>query len=218
MSTVQQICDFADRKYPNSETDANKVSDLNDIHKRVYVKIAKLKNELEPYEITTIANQLTYNLPSDCSIDNIVSVKVPQSTTITASTEWDEYNFAGVNDDTTSGYWYGDGGNGLIALLKDDLPISTAGLSIRLFYYKRPNALSSADMTATPELDEDYHDVLKFQLVSELASQGQSPDTEIADFWQRKTDEFLAEVEKNLLKRYKKAPAVRYTTVREEWG
>lgn len=218
MPTIQQICDYADRKYPNSETYANKVSDLNDIHKRVYVKIAKLKNELEIYETQTIADQLTYTLPSDCSIDNLISVKVSQTTAITASTEWDDYEFAGVNDDTTSGYWYGDGGNGLIALLKDDLPIATAGLSIRLFYWKRPNALSSSDMSATPELDEDYHDALKFQLVSELASQGQSPDTEIADFWQRKADEFLAEVEENLLDRYKKAPTVRYTTVREEWG
>ena len=218
MPSVSQIISFVNRKYPNAETDANKVSDLNDIHKRVYVKIAKLKNEYEIYETTTIANQLTYSLPSDCSIDNIIALKVSQSTTITASTEWDEYEFAGLNDDTTTGYWYGDGGNNLIALLKDDLPISTAGLSIRLFYWKRPNALSSANMSATPELDEDYHDVLKFQLVSELASQGQSPDTEIADFWQRKADEFLAEVEENLKERYNKAPTVRYTTVREEWG
>lgn len=42
MPTVQQICDFADRKFPNSETDANKVSDLNDIYKRIYAKIPKL--------------------------------------------------------------------------------------------------------------------------------------------------------------------------------
>lgn len=218
MPSVQLICDYADRKYPNSETDANKVSDLNDIHKRIFVKIARLKNELEPFESVTIANQLTYSLPSDCSVDNIVSVKVSQSTTIDTSTEWDEYEFAGLKDDTTSGYYWGDAGNSKIALLEDDLPISTAGLSIRIFYYRSPNALSSSNMSAVPELDENYHDVLKFQLVSELASQGQSPDTEIADFWQRKADEFLAEVEKNLLKRYNKAPTVRYTTVREEWG
>jgi hypothetical protein len=206
MSTVQQICDYIDRKYPNSETDANKVSDLNDIHKRIFVRLARLKNETELYEDTTIANQLTYNLPSDCKIDDVALVKVSQTTTITVSTEWDTFEFAGIKDDTTMGYYYGDGGNGLISLLKDDLPISTAGLSIRIFYWKRPNALSSSNMSATPELDEDYHDVLKFQLISELASQGHNPDTEIADFWQAKADEFLKEIEDSLSDRYNKAP------------
>ncbi|MFA4854185.1 MAG: hypothetical protein WC616_02410 [Candidatus Omnitrophota bacterium] len=215
MPSIQQIVDFVDRKYPNSETDANKVSDLNDIHKRVYVKMSRLKNETEKYEITSIASQLTYNLPADGKIDDVALVLVPQSITITASTEWEECEFAGIKDDTTTGYYYGDGGNGLISFLYDDLPIATAGLSIRLFYWKRPNALSSADMSATPELDEDYHDVLKFQLVSELASQGHNPDTEIADFWQRKADEFLRDIETNLSERYNKTPT--QSCQAEEW-
>jgi len=215
MSSIQQICDYADRKCYNSETDANKVSDLNDIHTEVFVKIARLKNEYEMYETFTVANQLTYSLPTNCTIDNIIAVKVAQTTTVTSSTEWDTYEFAGLNDDTTTGHWYGDAANQKISLLDDDLPITTAGLSIRIFYYKKPAALSSSNMSAIPELDTDYHSLLKYRLIQELASQGHNPDTEIADYWQKKYDEFMQTVEHNLNEKYNKTP--NQNNQAEEW-
>jgi hypothetical protein len=198
MPTVQEICDYADRKYPNSETAANKVSDLNDIHSEVFVKIARLKNEYEIYETSTVADQLTYSLPSNCTIDNIIAVKVSKTTTISSSTEWNDYEYAGLNLETTIGRYYGYSPDQKIALLNDDLPISTTGLSIRIFYYKKPSALSSSNMSAVPELHEDYHNLLKYGLIQALASQGHNPDTEIADYWQKKYDEFMDAVVKNL--------------------
>jgi len=206
MPTIQQIVDYADRKYENTETDANKVSDLNDIHTNVYVKIAKLKNKYEIYETDTVADQLTYSLPSDCSLDNIIAVKVSRSTTITSSTAWNTYEYAGLNDDTAVGYWYGDAGTSVIALLDYDMPIAATGYSIRIFYYKRPNTLTSSDMTVIPELDADYHDLLKYGLIQAIASQGANPDTEIADYWQKKFDEFMVDVERNLSEKYNTNP------------
>lgn len=214
MSSVQQIIDYASRKYPNSETDTNKISDLDSLHKKIYVKLARLKNEYEIYETQTIANQLTYSLPSNCTIDNIISIRVSTSATITSSTEWEEYEYAGLNDDITVGYWYGDAGNDKIALTDYDRPITTADLSIRIFYYRTPNALTST--TDTPELDSNYHDLLKYGLIQELASQGHNPDTEIADYWQAKFDEFMKEVENNLSEKYNKTPT-QSNQVEEYW-
>lgn len=206
MPTVSQIITFADRKYPNQETDANKIIDLDGIHKAVYVKIARLKNQNEiDGGTTTTANQLTYPLPSNCTIDNIIAIKVSQTTTITSSTEWDTFEYAGLNDDISSGNWYGRATDSVFALVKDGLPITTAGLSIRIFYYKTPNALSA--VTDTPELDSDYHDLLKFGLIQTLASQGHNPDTEIADFYQAKYDKFIEDVESSLSDRDNKAPS-----------
>ena len=202
MPTIQNIMDYANRKYPNTETNANKVIDLNDIHTNLYVKIARLKNKYEIYETQTIAGQLTYTFPENCSLDNIISVRVSRTTEITSATQWDNYEYAGLNDDTTVGKWYGDAGNGVIALLDYDRRIQNEGLSIRIFYYKRPNTLSSDDMIAVPELDEDYHDLLKFGLIQSIAAQGQNPDTEIADYWQKKFDEFLRDVEGSLSEKY----------------
>jgi hypothetical protein len=214
MPSVQQILDYADRKYPNQETDANKIIDLDDLHKKIYVQIARLKNDYEIYETTTVADQLTYALPSNCTIDNIITVEVSQSTTITASTEWNTHDYAGLKDDIDNGYFYGRATSSTIALTADGLPINTAGLSIRIFYYKTPNALSV--VTDTPELDSDYHDLLKYGLIQSLASQGHNPDTEIADYWQNKYDEFLQEVKDSLSDRENSAPN-QSNQVEEHW-
>lgn len=217
MPTVQQIIDYADRKYPNQETDANKILDLDDIHTEIYVKIARLKNDIVNGDAgTTTAGKLTYALPYNCTIDNIVAIKVSQSATVTSTTEWDTFEYAGLKSDIDSGCYYGRDTSTTYVLTKDGAAINTTGLQIMVYYYRKPTAL--AEVTDTPELDSDYHNLLKYALIQSLSSQGQSPDTEIADYWQRKANEFLAEVENNLLKRYNKAPTVRYTTVREEWG
>lgn len=204
MPIVQQIIDFADRKYNNQETSANKIIDLDGIHKDVYVKIARLKNDYEIYEADTIADQLTYSLPSNCTIDNIITIKVSQSTTITASTEWDTHEYAALTDNVDTGYYYSRATDSVFALVKDGAAINTAGLSIRIFYYKTPNALSA--VADTPELDSDYHDLLKYALIQTLASQGQNPDTEVADYWQKKYDEFMQDVKESLGDRDNSAP------------
>jgi hypothetical protein len=206
MPSIQQIIDYVDRKYPNSETVANKVTDLNDIHIQIFVKIARLKNDFQIYETQTIANQLTYSLPTDCTIDNIIAAKVSRDTSVSANTKWDDYEYAGLNTDVTTGHYYSSAGGRIIALLADDKPIATDGLSIRIFYYRSPNALSSSNMADIPELDADYHDLLKYGLIQELASQGHNPDTEIADYWQAKYDELIRAVEDNLSDKFNKNP------------
>jgi len=213
MSAVQQIIDYADRKFPNSETDANKIIDLDDLHKKAYVQIARLKNDYEIYETETIADQLTYSLPSNCTIDNIISIRVSQSTTITASTIWDTYEYAGLNDKIDNGYFYGRATSSVVALTKLGLPIGTDGLSIRIFYYRTPVSLSA--VTDTPELDSDYHDLLKYGLIQTIAAQGHNPDTEIADYWQKKYDEFMEDVKESLGDRYNSAPSS--YNQNEEW-
>ena len=200
MPSVNQIIAYADRKFPNSESDANKIIDLGDLHKEIYVKIARLKNDYEIYETDTIADQLTYSLPSNCSIDNIIAIKVSQTATIDSDTGWDTFEYAALNDDVSSGNYYGRATNSTFALVKNGAPINTAGLSIRIFYYKTPASLSA--VTDTPELDSYYHDLLKYGLIQSLAIQGHSPDTEIADYWQKKYDELLRDIEKNLAYRY----------------
>lgn len=206
MPTIQEIINYAERKYHSSETDINKVSDLNDLHIKIYVKIARLKNEYKVYETTTGENQLIYSLPDNCSIDNIITVKISQSTEINSFTAWDECDYAGLKDNTESGFYYGDAGDNKIAIIQDGLPITTEGLAIAIFYFNKPAALTSGNMSAIPELHSDYHDLLKYGLIQELASQGHNPDTEIADYWQARYDDFMKDVEANLSDKYNKAP------------
>lgn len=206
MATVQQIITYADRKFPNQDSSANKILDLDDIHKAIYVELARLKNDIEIVDGgTTVAGQLTYPLPANCTIDNIVSIKVSQSATITASTEWYTHEYAGLNDDISSGTFYIRANSTEIGLIKDGEYIATSGLQIMFYYYKTPAAITL--VTDTPELDSDYHDLLKFGLIQTLASQGHNPDTEIADYYQKKYDEFMQNVVDSLSDRYNKAPS-----------
>ena len=204
MATIQEIITYADRKYPNQETDANKILDLNDMHKHIFTKISRLKNEFEIYETDTIEDQLTYGLPSDCLLSNIIAIKVSPSTTVTNATKWNEFDFAGLNDDIESGYFWGDGGSSLFSLVYNGLPLTQTGLSIRIFYYPEPAELTV--VTQTPDLDAYYHSLLKYALIQDLASQGQNPDTDIADYWQIKYDEFMKETEDSLNERYNATP------------
>lgn len=212
MSSVSEIINFADRKFQNSETTANKVSDLNDIYLDLYIKINRLKNETEIYELTTIADQPTYSLPSNCRMENIERVVISTDTT---GTEFEVVDYIGIKDELLSvGRYYGRATEGTFFLFEDGLPVQTTGLIVQIYYYKRPTLLSESSLSTIPELDTDYHDLLKFGLIQSLASQGLDPKTDIADYWQAKYDEKLKEVMDDLSERYNTAPTQR-SQVRE---
>jgi hypothetical protein len=211
MPTVRAIIDWVDRKVHNSETDANKIIDLNGIQDEIFVRLSRLRHDHEIYTDTTVADQLSYNLPSNCTIDNIICIKV---STDSGATDWDTYEYAGLLTDTTTGKYYGIGTSSTYILLDDDAAISTAGLSIRIFYYKTPAALTA--VTDTPELYSQYHNLLKYALCQSIASQGANPDTEIADYWEKKYNEFFDMVEANLTEKFNSAPATT-TQLKEVW-
>lgn len=219
MSTIREIIDWADRKYPNSESDANKVIDLNDIHKEVYIRISKAKNEREIWSFTTevITNEdgsivgiPAYDLPADCKIELIDSVKISQTVSPSSPESYVDCDYAGIDDDIASGYFYFDSGvnpdtgYNMIGLANDGDVINTADLEVRVYYTKRPEVIDA--VTDTPSLDPDYHALLKYALVNSLASQGNNPDTEIADFYQKKYDDFLKIIEDDIEQKYNKTP------------
>jgi hypothetical protein len=218
MPTIQQIIDYADRKFENSVSDANKILDLDDIHTRLFVKIQRLKHDVEFEDMdTTIADQATYSLPTKCHIENIVTdgISVSQSVTITTSTEWDKFTYAGLNDDIESGNYFMNAGNGDIAIFKDGEPLQTTGLTIRVFFYKRPTALTS--VSQVPELDTDYHDLLKYKLIQMIASEGHSPNQEIANYWENEYQEYLKEVMDDLSSKYTNTPGESLNVCNEYW-
>jgi hypothetical protein len=211
MSTVQEILDWVERKYPNhGESDENLIKDLNDIHKEVFTDILRLKNEREIWSFQTVEDLPTYDLADDCTIDLIISVKVSKITDPAKPEDYEDYQYAGINDDISCGRYYFDGGVNpdtgvnMIGLVKDGDIISTADLEVRVYYNKRPNELTAA--TDIPNLNPDYHTLLKYALVSAVASQGNNPDTEIADFYQRKFEERLEKIKEDISKRYIKTP------------
>ena len=215
MSTVTEIIAYADRYYPNSVSDANKIIDLETIHRDIYNKLKRLTNDFELYTSYTVADQLTYSLPTGCKIENIVTVEVSTAVTgsITSSTEWDTYAYAGVKDDVTNGQWYGAVNDNTIALVSDDLPISVSDYEIRIIYFTEPTQITA--VSDTPGLDPQYHNLLKYALIQALASQGHNPDIDVANYWQQKYDEQMGIIEGNLADKFNTAPLT--TAQSEEW-
>jgi len=203
MSTVQEIIDYADRKFPNTETTANKVIDLNNLYIDDYIKIKRLSNEITIYEDITVAGQVFYTLPPNSKISDVVKVTVANTSD---ALEFDTYVYGGIKDEIDCGNYFGPIEGNSFFLLKDGNPLETSGLELFIYYYKRPAALSASALSVSPELDEDYHSVLKYGLIAELASQGHNPDTEIADFWQRRHDEKLKDIFDSLSSRYDSTP------------
>jgi hypothetical protein len=74
-----------------------------------------------------------------------------------------------------------------------------------MYYYPRPATLLVSTLTQVPDLDPDYHSILCYLLIVELANQGHNPDTEIADYWQRKADENMNQIILSLADRASRA-------------
>ena len=117
MASLTQIVAYVDRKYPNGETTANKIIDLNYIHTRVYTKIQRMKNQYEQWEITVVDGTPSYALASDCRVENILRVEVG---TDANNTEFEEFEYVGINDDITNRKVYGRGTETTIFLFDDD--------------------------------------------------------------------------------------------------
>jgi len=202
MSTVAQIITWADRYFPNKVSEANKILDLDHLHKEVYNRIKRLKYEYSMNgDHTTIADQFSYSKPTDCDFDQIFKIMVSNDlqANIDNDTVWDDYEYTDLHSDVSSGTYWGRASDDAFSLLKDGDPIDTAGYEIRIYYFRTPNTLTAT--TDTPQLEDQYHNLLKYGLISLIASQGHNPDTQIADYYQRKFDEQFMIVEQNISKK-----------------
>ncbi len=193
---VQDIIDWADRVYPNKISTSDKVVDLDMLHKEVFLDIKRLTNDYTMAEIETVNGQLLYDLPDNCSSINILSITLSSSETIDYNTEWNVVNKSTIVDDISVGYYYSIAPRGLIAISIDGQPVSTDGLYIRIYYYKNPTTLVYT--TDIPDLKSLYINILKYKLVQMIASQGDNPDNEVANYWQSKSEEELLKINSHL--------------------
>lgn len=211
MSTVQEIIDYAERKFPgHGETTTNIINDLNDIHKEIFIKVSKFKNIRGIWSFDTVQDLPHYDLDSNMEIEDIISVKASITTTPTSEEDYETYEYAGLQDYVDAGTYFYDAGvnpdSGVkkIGLVKDGEPPIMDGYNVRVYYYKRPNTLTG--LTDVPNLHEDFHAILKYLLVQSLASQGHNPDIEIANYYQAKADEFLKSIKEETEERYNQTP------------
>jgi len=149
--TLQEILDMISLKYPHSYTNAQVVSIINDVQKRIFRTLYK------PQTATTydlIADNPFY--PIDYSPENIIDVVVNGR----------EYPYQNIKYDAQPYYYYITEDNciGIYPTPEEDV---TSGLTV--FHYMEPTELSASNTSAAPDLDSAWHMLLVYAACKELA-------------------------------------------------
>jgi len=204
MATVAQIISFAREVIPQATTaiiaDALCIPHINDIAIEEYLKLGQLEDYITTDKsITTVANQIEYDLPNKCSLKNIESVKVYISADYPV-----EYELADNTTDLSCGNYYRYGSlKTKIKLLNYGVAISAAGLEVEIEYYPTPTALTL--VTQTPELDELYHSLIKYRFANRLASFKEVVDIDAANHWQAEYDNYWNAISADMNRKKNKA-------------
>lgn len=190
MATVQQLIDKVDKRYsipPDWDND-DIIDVFNDEMRHIFREL-QLKNT---YEFTTIAEQPMYSMPADMSIEFIEYLGVTKDDPVTEKSYFQRYEYEPDMNRPLSGYKYSTtpGGENLILYPIPD----TTGQTVRVIYSKRPKLLSSSDLNATPEIQEDWQIILVYAAIIEIAGSGDNPDIAIVNNYTRKYNSIMEEI------------------------
>lgn len=173
-TTVKQVLDDINVRLPHTYTQDNLFLWINETMKKIYKDLALQ----EFYSFNTATGQELYSLPEDCSIDMINSLTMSEKARDT-NNPYDWGNFKELKSYmpnermTQPGYF--DGRDGLIGIY----PTPQDVRKIDVFYMKKPKMITSEDDYI--ELDDNYIDLVKYNVMSIIAMSGHNPDIELAN-------------------------------------
>lgn len=173
-TTVRQVLDDIQVRIPHTYTQDSLFLWINETMKKIYKDLSLQ----DYYSFTTAAGQELYSLPENCSIDMINSVTISDK----ARDQYNPYDWGGFNElksyvpnerMTEPGYY--DGREGLIGIY----PVPQDVRKVDVFYMKKPKMVTSLDDYI--EIDDNYIDLVKYNVMSIIAMSGYNPDIELAN-------------------------------------
>lgn len=173
-TTVRQVLDDIQVRLPHIYEQNSLFLWINETMKKIYKDLALQ----DYYSFTTASSQELYSLPEDCSIDMINSVTISEK----ARDQYNPYDWGNFKElksyvpnerMTDPGYY--DGREGLIGIY----PIPKDVRKVDIFYMKKPKMVTSLDDYI--ELDDNYIDLVKYNVMSIIAMSGHNPDIELAN-------------------------------------
>lgn len=172
-TTVRQVLDDIKVRYPNTYDDERLMLWINETMKKIYKDLAIQ----EMYSFETIKGHKLYSLPQDCSIDMIKNVTMSINAKGQNNSDWGDFEKLKFYDqkETMSEKGYYDGTEGSIGIY----PTPTDSRKIKIYYLKKPKMVTSLDDTI--QIDDNYVDLVKYNVLSIIAISGHNPDTEIAN-------------------------------------
>ena len=173
-TTVRQVLDDIQVRLPHIYEQNSLFLWINETMKKIYKDLSLQ----DYYSFTTSAYQELYVLPEDCSIDMINSVTISDKARDENNPyDWGDFkelkSYVPNEKMTDPGYY--DGREGLIGIY----PVPKDVRKVDIFYKKKPKMITSEDDYI--ELDDNYIDLVKYNVMSIIAMSGHNPDVELAN-------------------------------------
>lgn len=173
-TTVRQVLNDIQVRLPHEYTEDSLFLWINETMKKIYKDLAIQ----DQYSFTTRAGQELYSLPENCSIDMINSVTI-SSKARSQENPYDWGNFEELRSYlaeekmTVKGYF--DGREGAIGIY----PVPQDVRKVDIYFMKRPKMVN--DLDDYIELDDNFIDLVKYNVMSIIAMSGHNPDVELAN-------------------------------------
>ncbi len=205
-TTVRQILDDVQIRLPHSYDESSLFLWINETMKQIYKDLA-IQSQ---YSFTTRNGQEQYVLPEDCSIDMINSVTISEKAR-DQNNPYDWGNFKEIisylpNDKMDSPGYY-DGREGTIGIF----PTPTDTRKVDIYYMKKPQMVTSKDDYI--ELDDNYIDLVKYNLMTIIALSGHNPDIELANEYTLLYNNLVQKANENKNEQQQRYPIIRTVAV-----
>ena len=173
-TTVKQVLDDIQVRLPHEYKNDTLFLWINETMKKIYKDLAIQ----EKYSFITRENQELYVLPEDCSIDMINSVTMSNKARSQDNPyDWGDFgelkSYLPNEKMTVNGYY--DGRDGAIGIY----PVPKDVRKIDIYYLKKPKMVTKLEDYI--ELDDNYIDLVKYNVMSIIAMSGHNPDIELAN-------------------------------------
>lgn len=173
-TTVKQVLDDIQVRLPHEYSQESLFLWINETMKKIYKDIA-----LEDcYSFLTANGQNMYSLPENCSIDMITSVTMStKARSIHNQEDWGNFTElrSYIPDEQMTVQGYFDATEGMIGIY----PMPKDIRKVFIYYLKKPKMITSLDDYI--ELDDNYIDLVKYNVISIIAMSGHNPDVELAN-------------------------------------
>ena len=201
-TTVRQVLDDIQVRLPHTYKQDSLFLWINETMKKIYKDLAIQ----DYYSFTTAVGQELYVLPEDCSIDMINSITISDK----ARDQYNPYDWGGFNElksyvpnEKMSDPGYYDGREGLIGIY----PVPQDVRKVDIFYMKKPKMITSLDNYI--ELDDNYIDLVKYNVMSIIAMSGHNPDIELANEYILLYNNLVQKANENKNEQQQRYPVIR---------
>ena len=201
-TTVGQVLDDIQVRLPHEYSEKSLLLWINETMKKIYKDLAIQ----EQYSFVTRASQELYVLPQDCSIDMIDYVTISEK----ARSQDNPYDWGGFEElksylpnekMNASGYF--DGREGTIGLY----PVPQDVRKIDIYYLKKPQMVTGRDDYI--QIDDNYIDLIKFNVMSIIAMSGHNPDIELANEYILLYNNLVMKANENKNEQQQRYPVIR---------